>query len=149
MRALQRSNKQPFFIPPHIFSKVEWVKGDILDVVSLSEAMEGIDTVIHAAAKVSFHPKEKAALYKVNIEGTTNVVNMALEKNVKRFVHVSSVAAIGRTKRDEMVTEEKKWQQTNMNTQYAISKHYAEMEAWRGMGEGMDVVIINPTTILG
>jgi nucleoside-diphosphate-sugar epimerase len=149
VRALQRSNKQPFFIPADIFNKVEWVTGDILDIVSLSEAMEGVDTVIHAAAKVSFQPDEKSSLFKINIEGTANVVNMALEKNVSRFIHVSSVAAIGRTNREELVTEEKKWQQTRMNTYYAISKHYAEMEVWRGMGEGMDVVMVNPTTVLG
>ena len=88
-------------------------------------------------------------MYQVNVEGTANVVNMALEKNVSRFIHVSSVAAIGRTNREELVTEEKKWQQTRMNTYYAISKHYAEMEVWRGMGEGMDVVMVNPTTVLG
>jgi nucleoside-diphosphate-sugar epimerase len=149
VRALRRTDKQPFFIPSHIFNKVEWVTGDILDVMSLSDAMEGMDTVIHAAAKVSFLPKEKAELYKINIEGTANVVNMALEKNIRRFVHISSVAAIGRTAKEEVVTEEKKWVQSRMNTYYAISKHYAEMEVWRGMGEGLDVIVVNPTTILG
>jgi dihydroflavonol-4-reductase len=149
VRALQRKNNQPSFIPKHILSKVEWVTGDILDVMSLADAMEGIDTVIHSAAKVSFLPKEKTQLYKINIEGTANVVNIALEKNIRRFVHVSSVAAIGRTAKEELVSEEKKWQQSKMNTYYAISKHYAELEVWRGMGEGLDVVVVNPTTILG
>ena len=149
VRALRRSNKLPFFIPSHIFDKVEWVPGDILDIGSLEDAMEGVDIVIHAAAKVSFQAKDKAELFKINIEGTANVVNVALEKNIRRFVHISSVAAIGRTANEELVTEEKKWQQSKMNTSYAISKHYAEMEAWRGMGEGLDVIVINPTTILG
>ena len=63
---------------------------------ALEEAMEGVDAVIHSAAIVSFSKKEQAEMYKVNVEGTANVVNIALEKNVRRFVHISSVAALGR-----------------------------------------------------
>lgn len=149
VRALRRGNNLPAFLPSSVFEKVEWVQGDILDVVSLDEAMEGIDLVIHAAAKVSFDPKEKAGLYKVNIEGTANVVNMALEKNIRRFVYISSVAALGRTADSDKVTEEKKWTNSKLNTHYAISKYHAEKEVWRGMGEGMEVVVLNPGTILG
>jgi dihydroflavonol-4-reductase len=149
VRAIRRHDRLPFFIPTHIFDKVEWLTGDILDVESLSAAMREMDYVIHAAAKVSFDAKDTADLYSVNIEGTANVVNMALEHNVRRLVHISSVAALGRTANGELVNEEKKWQSGKLNTTYAISKHYGEMEAWRGMGEGLDTVIINPSTILG
>lgn len=149
VRALRRSTPLPFFIPAAILEQVEWVEGDILDVVSLEEAMEGIDTVIHAAAKVSFDPKERKELFHINIEGTANMVNIALEKNVRRFVHISSVAALGRTANGDTVTEEKKWQESKLNTHYAISKYYAEREVWRGMGEGLNVVVLNPGTILG
>jgi dihydroflavonol-4-reductase len=149
VRAIRRSASLPFFIPAHILDKVEWVNGDILDVVSLADAMEGMDAVIHSAAKVSFQPKEKKELLKVNIEGTANVINIALEKNVRRFVHISSVAAIGRTANGETITEEKKWQAGNMHTLYAISKYHAETEVWRGAAEGLDVVVLNPSTVLG
>jgi dihydroflavonol-4-reductase len=149
VRAIRRSTTLPFFIPADILQQVEWMEGDILDIVSLEEAMEGVDTVIHAAAKVSFDPKERKELFHVNIEGTANVVNIALEKNIRRFVHISSVAALGRTANGDTVTEEKKWQESKLNTQYAISKYYAEREVWRGMGEGLNVVILNPSTILG
>ena len=149
VRAIHRSNNFPFYIPEQILEKVEWVKGDILDIDSLGHAMEGIDSIIHAAAKVSFHDHDKPDIFKINIEGTNNVVNSAIEKNITRFVHISSVAAIGRTANGEFVTEDKKWQESKLNTAYAISKHYAEMEVWRGMGEGLNVVVVNPSTILG
>lgn len=149
VRAIRHSKGTPFFIPPHITDKVEWVQCDILDVVSLDEAMKGIDTVIHAAAKVSFSDSERRTIYKLNIEGTANVVNMALENNVRRFVHISSVAAIGRTITGETINEEKKWQPGKMHTTYAISKHHAELEVWRGAAEGLDMVIVNPSTVIG
>ena len=149
VRAIRRSNKLPSFIPSAILSKVEWVKGDILDILSLLDAMEGIDTVIHSAAIISFLDSEKKEMYRTNVEGTANVVNIALERNIHRFVHISSVAAIGRSMQDDHITEEKKWQDTKMNTHYAISKHHAELEVWRGIAEGLNAVIINPSTILG
>lgn len=149
VRAIRHNNNAPFFIPAHINDKVEWVPGDVLDVVSLDEAMDGVDAVIHSAAKVSFNDNERSALYKINIEGTANVVNIALENNIRRFVHISSVAAIGRTVTGETITEEKKWQPGKMHTTYAISKYQAELHVWRGAAEGLDMVIVNPSTVLG
>jgi dihydroflavonol-4-reductase len=149
VRATRRSQQLPFYIPGHILSQVEWVTGDVLDIVSLHEAMQDIDAVIHSAGKVSFLSKDKAALYKINVEGTANVVNAAIEMNVPRFVHISSVAAIGRNAKGETVTEGKKWQQGKYNTPYAVSKYHAEMEVWRGAAEGLNAVAINPSTILG
>ena len=102
---------------------MEWVEGDVLDVVSLEEAMEGIDTVIHSAAIVSFFKKERKEMYQVNVEGTANVVNIALEKNFRRLVHISSVAAVGRTTEGSHVNEEKKWEESKVNTHYAKSKY--------------------------
>ena len=147
--ALRRSNDPPFFLPPSITNKVQWVQGDVLDVISLSEAMEDIDAVIHSAAIVSFTSKDRQRMYQVNIEGTANVVNAAIEKSIKRFVHISSVAALGRKINFELISEERKWEEDKMNTNYAISKHKAELEVWRGFAEGLQGVILNPSTILG
>jgi nucleoside-diphosphate-sugar epimerase len=149
VRAIRHSKATPFFMPAHISDKVEWVPGDVLDVVSLDEAMTGTDAVIHAAAKVSFHDSDRRTLNKINIDGTANVVNLALEKNIKRFVHLSSVGAIGRTLSGETITEEKKWLSSKWHTTYAISKYHAEVEVWRGAAEGLNMVIINPSTVLG
>lgn len=117
--------------------------------MSLEEAMQGIDAVIHSAAFVSFYKKERRQMYQVNVEGTANVVNVAIEQKLPRLLHVSSVAAIGRTAKSQLISEEKKWEDDKSNTHYAISKHKAELEVWRGFGEGLNGVIINPGTILG
>jgi nucleoside-diphosphate-sugar epimerase len=118
VRAIRRGNKLPTWISKEITDKVEWVEGDILDVVALQDAMEGVDTVIHSAAIVSFLRKDREQMYQVNVEGTANVVNMALEKNVSRLVHISSVAALGRTAGGGHVNEEKKWEESKVNTHY-------------------------------
>lgn len=149
VRAIRRGTKTPAWIAKEIVDAVEWVEGDILDLISLEDAMESIDTVIHSAATVSFLKKDRAAMYHTNIEGTANVVNIALEKNIKRFVHISSVAALGRTATGGHVNEEKKWEESKVNTHYAISKFKAELQVWRGIGEGLNAVILNPSTILG
>jgi len=149
VRALRRSNKVPGWIGAAVFAKVEWVEGDVLDVVSLEDAMEGVDVVIHSAAIVSFAKKDRKAMYQTNVDGTANVVNIALEKNVRRLVHISSVAALGRTAGGGHVNEEKKWEESKVNTHYAKSKYKAEIEVWRGVSEGLDAVILNPSTILG
>lgn len=149
VKAIRRSNKLPAYISKEIFDKCEWVEGDILDVVSLEDAMDGVDTVIHSAAIVSFHKKEQKEMYKVNVDGTANVVNIALEKDVKRFVHISSIAALGRKVDGGHVNEERKWEESKINTHYAKSKYKAEIEVWRGISEGLNAVILNPSTILG
>lgn len=150
VRALRRfSSRLPFFIPGSIWKNVEWIEGDVLDVVALQEGMEGASAVIHSAAIVSFVKENRDEMYKVNVEGTANVVNLALETGVKRLLHVSSVAALGRTLDAATVNEEKKWEDSKANTHYAISKHKAEIEVWRGFAEGLQGVIINPSTILG
>lgn len=149
VRAIRRNTQSPVYIDTGIWDQVEWVNGDILDVVSLEDAMQGMDAVIHSAAVVSFQKKDRKAMYQANVDGTANVVNMALEQNISRFVHVSSVAALGRTPDGGHVDEEKKWEETKVNTHYARSKYKGELEVWRGMAEGLNAVIINPSTILG
>jgi dihydroflavonol-4-reductase len=149
VRAIRRSNHLPFFIAETILNKVEWLHGDILDTISLEEAMDGVQAVIHAAAKVSFIARERKQMYKTNIEGTANVVNAALEKKIKKLVHVSSVAALGRRRDGATVDEGKQWDEASLNTHYAISKYRGEMEVWRAIAEGLTAVIINPSTILG
>ena len=150
IRAIRRRNSRvPYYIQESIMEKVEWIEGDVLDVVSLEEGMEGMDIVIHSAAIISFLRSERKEMYKINIEGTANVVNAALEKNIKRFVHLSSVAALGRNTNGASINEEKKWEENKTNTHYARSKQKAELEIWRGAGEGLNTVILNPSTILG
>lgn len=125
------------------------VQCDILDVTGLQEAMEGVEQVYHCAAVISFNPRRREHMFKINIEGTANVVNAALEAGVKKMVYVSSVAALGRIRENEPINETMNWTEETSNSAYGQSKYLAEMQVWRGIGEGLDAVIINPVIILG
>lgn len=128
---------------------VEWIKGDILDVVSLEDAMHGVQQVYHCAAIVTFNPKKKALLLQTNIEGTTNVVNACLHAGISKLLFVSSVSALGRIREDILIDEKMNWSEETSNSEYGRSKYFAEMEVWRGIGEGLNAVIVNPVIILG
>jgi len=132
-----------------IQSQITWFQGDVLDVISLEEAMQGITQVYHCAAVVSFQPAAHRSMLQINIEGTANVVNLALDAGVQKLVHVSSVAALGRTKEGAPVSEESEWIESRNNSQYAVSKYRSEMEVWRGVAEGLPAAIVNPSIILG
>jgi dihydroflavonol-4-reductase len=149
VRALQRQRPVPAHLPREITEQVEWVSGDILDVTLLNEQLRGCDRIIHAAALISFDPDDRKKLFKLNIEGTANLVNAALENNIPDFIYISSVGALGKSNSPAPVNEEKKWEISGQETNYAISKYHAEMEVWRGMGEGLRPLIVNPSTVLG
>lgn len=129
--------------------QVDWVKGDILDVVSLEEAMTGVTHVYHCAAVVSFNPGKKKMLQQVNVEGTANVVNACLGAAVQKLLFVSSVAALGRIREHVAIDETMNWSEETSNSEYGKTKYFSEMEVWRGMGEGLDAVVVNPVIILG
>ncbi|MEP7265354.1 MAG: NAD-dependent epimerase/dehydratase family protein [Bacteroidota bacterium] len=128
---------------------ITWTEGDITERDSL-EIISAGDEVYHCAGLVSFDPADRDLLYAVNIRGTENIVNVCVEKGVKKLAYVSSVAALGRNSEDSIyITEESHWENDEMNSDYAISKYGGEREVWRGMAEGLNAVIINPTIILG
>ena len=129
--------------------KVKWVQGDLLDIVSLEQAMEGIQQVYHCAAIVSFVPSQSARMLKANQEGTANVVNICIEKKIDKLVFVSSVAALGRIREDAPIDESMSWTAATSNSVYGESKYLAEMEVWRGMAEGLNIAIVNPVIIFG
>lgn len=139
-----------------IENQIVWHEGDILDIFALEKAIENVNYVVHAAAIVSFAPKDRNRMFKTNVEGTINVVNLCLEKNIKKLCFVSSVAALGRKipyknasnhiiKIDEKAT----WEDNELNSYYAKTKYLAEMEVWRGQSEGLNSVVVNPSVILG
>lgn len=132
-----------------LIEQVEWVEGDVLDPFSLQQAMNGVDYVYHCAALVSFNPAELKRMLAVNIEGTANVVNACLENGIKKLCHVSSIASLGQTEKGEDIDENAKWKTSRANSGYAISKYGGEREVWRGIEEGLNAVIINPSVIIG
>jgi nucleoside-diphosphate-sugar epimerase len=145
IKALYRSK-----IPENTAANIEWIQGDILDVITLEDAMQNTDIVFHCAAVVSFNPKKKEELFKTNVEGTANVVNTAIDAGIEKLVHVSSVAALGKQATSgKMIDEKTVWNEKEENSRYAKTKFAAEREVWRGIGEGLNAVIVNPSIILG
>ena len=135
--------------PDQLLQNIEWIRGDVLDVDSLRQAMQQVEVIYHCAGKVSFDSFDKHALLHVNQQGTANVVNMALENGVKKICHVSSVSALGKSKQDETIDEQHYWKASRKNSIYAISKYAGEREVWRGHEEGLPAVILNPSIIIG
>jgi len=138
--------------PKNQYDLIEWVECDVLDVVTLNELMQGIDEVYHCAAMVSFRKKDYNLMLRTNRQGTANVVNCALSNSVKRFLHVSSTAAVGKTYNQDgegYVVETNKWDPEDNHSGYAITKYLSENEVWRGIEEGLNAVIINPSVIIG
>jgi len=129
-------------------NEIEWIDADMMDVFALEDALEGITQVFHCAAWVSLKQADKKEMIRTNVTGTANLVNLCLEKRI-RLVHVSSVAAIGLAKPGELITESHHLDLATEDDGYAISKLESEMEVWRGIAEGLDAVIVNPSIIIG
>jgi len=132
-----------------IANQIEWVEGDVLDMPLLTATFAHADVVIHAAALVQFQPRHAEAMRQVNVEGTANVVNACLLAGVKKMCYLSSVAALGKAGADGKITEKAMWDSQAATTRYAESKHFGEREVWRGMAEGLNAVIVNPSVVLG
>lgn len=125
-----------------------WRNADVLDPVAIEEALADVTQVIHAAAVVSFNPAHEKRILNINVAGTRNIVNACLSTGVRRLVHISSVAALGRQRGQTLITEENKWTESPVNSTYARSKYFAEVEVFRGQEEGLSTVILNPSVIL-
>jgi dihydroflavonol-4-reductase len=132
-----------------LFQEIEWFEADVNDIFSLKEALKGIKKVYHCAAMVSFLPADRRRMLKVNVDGTANIVNAALVEGVERFCHCSSVSAIGQPEEGKPTVESLVWKTSSTNSWYSISKYGAEREVWRGSEEGLPVVIVNPTIVVG
>lgn len=148
VKALVRKNSDTSLLK-EIADNLEIHIGELNDVGSLLDAIEGVECIVHTAAIISFWKKRKDDMYQTNVEGTKNILDAALEKGVKKFIHISSVAAIGRKVSDSFITETNTWEESALNTNYAVTKHQAELEVFRAVEEGLDAVILNPSIILG
>src|SRR5690554_897258 len=129
--------------------KIIWHDGDIRDYQSLEEAFEGMDLIVHAAGMVSYEAGDRDQLIEVNVNGTANVVNVMLQKGIGKLLFISSVAALGRSPGINLIDETHKWTPSPLNTAYGISKYLAELEVWRGAQEGLEVMVFNPSVLLG
>lgn len=138
-------------LPEFQHPNVSWLQVDLFDIVALEELTDDIDLVFHCAAMVSFDLKKGKELISKNVSITRNLINACLNKRIKKFVHFSSISALGRSSEtpNSHLDEESHWIEGKANSNYAKSKYHAELEVWRGMEEGLSAVILNPSVILG
>lgn len=134
--------------PGELLFRIEWVEADILDIDSLMEAMGNVSQVYHVAGFVSFDPGQAGNLMRNNVDGTRNIVNACLAMSVKKLCYVSSTSALGSPDPDGYVREKSIYNPKEASA-YSISKYNAELEIWRGIEEGLDAVIVNPSIIIG
>ncbi len=135
--------------PTELFEQIEWVEGNILNYHSLEDLLPGTSEVYHCAAMVSFHPNDHDSMLNNNVKGTENLINAAIHNQVKKFCHVSSIAALGKTQDGSEINEDTYWTPSKRKSSYSLSKFFSEMEVWRGIEEGLEAVIVNPSIILG
>ncbi|MBI1769340.1 MAG: NAD-dependent epimerase/dehydratase family protein [Bacteroidetes bacterium] len=144
---LKRASSDLSFVDDNL-KNIEWRNADVNDSNSLMDAFKNVDTVIHAAAVVSFDPRAKERIYATNVGGTRNVVNTCLLLGIPRLILVSSVAALGRKKGQTQINEDNQWIEGDLNSDYAKSKYLSELEVYRGQEEGLNISIVNPSVIL-
>lgn len=134
--------------PEQYLNRIEWRLADVLDTKSLSKAMKGISKVYHCAAVVSLG-KGSNAMIETNVSGTRNIVEACLQSKIEKFCFVSSIAACGQTKNTDFIDENTEWTDSQNRSPYSRSKYYSEQEVWKGIGKGLNAVIVNPGVILG
>lgn len=128
---------------------VEKVYGDILDKDTLKNAVAGCDQVFHTAGYVSFKKSDYDKMNRINVQGSRNILSVALEEGVERVMFTSSVAAIGPVSRGEVITEDNEYRIFDRNIGYMNSKYLAEKEAHDFSRKGLPVIILNPTVVIG
>lgn len=148
IRAIRRSDSRMDLVK-NVENQIEWVAADILDLDALERAFDGVTHVFHCAAMVSFSSADSEKMKQVNVDGTANMVNLSIDFGVKKLVHVSSIAALGRVPGKNVIDENCRWETSSENSRYALTKMLGEMEVWRGIAEGLNAGIVNPTIILG
>lgn len=133
-----------------IANEIIWYNGDILDYDLMEICIEGSHFVFHCAAMVSFDPRDVELMMDINVEGTAQLVDICLEKNIHKLIHVSSIAALGAAAEGKtQIDEDCQWVDNGQQSNYSRSKFLSEMEVHRGIAEGLNAAIVNPSVILG
>ena len=128
---------------------VEVIKGDITNKETLSPIFEDVDVVFHTAALINLDRRFREAIETVNIEGTRNVCEVALEKGINKLIHFSSVDAFYRFPIDEPLLEDRKLIEDQKGMPYDFSKAEGQRIVYEFCEKGLDASIIHPTSIVG
>jgi len=133
----------------NLLKRIEWIEAELSDYFALESALSGVKYVYHAAAMVSFNPGESDKMLEVNTQGTANLMNACLKCKIKKVCYVSSISSLGKSIDGEYIDEQMEWQPDDHRSAYSYSKFRAEMEVWRASKEGVPVVIVNPSVVIG
>ncbi|MCB9915476.1 MAG: NAD-dependent epimerase/dehydratase family protein [Planctomycetes bacterium] len=128
---------------------VAFARGDLLDERSLKAACRGVEGVVHAAGRLGYWSRDRAAQRRVNVEGTAALLRAARKQGVARVVHVSSVAAVGATCDGALLDERAAWAPEFARVHYALSTRQGEERALAAAARGLPVVVVNPAALLG
>ncbi len=129
--------------------EIEKVEGDVLDPSSLLSAFRGVDTAYHLAGIISIMPGHSPAVWKVNVEGTRNVLEAAQRAGVRRLVYTSSIHALRRAPHGTEMDETLGFDANNPYGEYDRSKAAASLEVQNAAQAGLDAVIACPTGVIG
>jgi len=129
--------------------KIQWIPASLQDIDLISEILPEVDVLIHTAAIVDFRKSKRDALYECNTHLVADLINACLRAEVKKVIHFSSIAAMGRAEESSLITEKTPWKESRLNSDYGKSKYLGELEVWRGVAEGLEAVIFNPSLVIG
>lgn len=132
-----------------LFEQIQWVEADLDNIPQLIEALIGIETIYHTAAHVGFDDRARKEIHRVNAQGTENLVNLAISESVPNFVYVSSISVLDEAPDEKIISENSKWDPEKPHSEYAISKKKGEMNVWRGSQEGLNVLVVYPSVVIG
>lgn len=132
-----------------VLQEIEVVEGDLLDIFSLETSMKEVDYLINAAAVVSHQKTNRKRMLQVAIQGTGDLADTALRCGIKKMIHISSIAALGRMQKINDIDESQIFSHSKFDTTYGLSKFLAEQEIWRAIAEGLPAIILNPSFIIG
>lgn len=128
---------------------VERVYGDVMDMDSVNEALKGCDTLYHTAGVASFRKEDYQKMENINVGGTSNILNAALESGINKVVHTSSIAAIGVDANGGIADEGTEYNLDYLGVKYLDTKHRGEQIALDLAKKGLPLVVVNPSTVIG
>lgn len=131
------------------FNKINWIDVDFKDADSIDSALTGISEIYHCAAKVSFHPDDNQEMLNCNIKATKQLLYACERTKIDKFLFVSSIAVLDTNNEKGYLDEDSSFNPKEVHSDYALSKHFAEMEVWRASAEGLNTIIVNPGVIIG
>jgi dihydroflavonol-4-reductase len=123
--------------------------GDLSNPASYASALKGCDAVVHVAADYRLWIRDPEAMYRANVEGTRDLLKLARDAGIKRFVYTSSVATMHFRRDGMVINEDTPVSLRDMVGHYKRSKFLAEQQAIAAAADGQRVIILNPTTPIG